>query len=93
MNITRRAVLRQLATESDAERTETTSVEALAAALEADRSTIEAHLNGLEACELARRDAGGRVRVTITGEQLLELDTDEMVIVDAATPHQEHREG
>jgi len=31
--------------------------------------------------------------VTITGEQLLELDTDEMLIVDASTPHQEYREG
>jgi|AntRauMinimDraft_4_1070384.scaffolds.fasta_scaffold00746_5 DNA-binding IclR family transcriptional regulator len=93
MSITRRTVLEQLATASDAERKETTSVEALTKALEADRSTIEAHLNGLEACELARREANGSVRVTITGEQLLELDTDEMLIVDASTPHQEYREG
>jgi len=27
--------------------------------------------------------------VTITGEQLLELDTDEAVIVDASTSHQQ----
>ncbi|MDZ7745809.1 MAG: hypothetical protein U5K28_04525 [Halobacteriales archaeon] len=93
MSITRRAVLTRLAAESDAERNETISIEALAAALGANTSTIEAHLNGLEACELARREAGGRVRVTITGEQLLELDTDEAVIVDASTPQQEYREG
>ncbi|QAU11912.1 hypothetical protein EKH57_03620 [Halorubrum sp. BOL3-1] len=92
MSVTRRAVLEQLAAASDAERTETTSVEALAAALGADVSTVEAHLDGLEACELARREATGCVRVTITGEQLLELDTDEMLIVDASTPQQEYRE-
>jgi len=90
MSVTRRAVLRQLAAESDAERRETTSVEALATALGAETSAVEVHLNGLEACKLARSEAGGRVRVTITGEQLLELDTDEMVIVDVSTPHREY---
>ena len=90
MSVTRRAVLRQLAAESDAERRETTSVETLTTALGAETSAVEAHLNGLEACELVRSEADGRVRVTITGEQLLELDTDEAVIVDASTPHREY---
>lgn len=89
MPVTRRAVLEQLAEASDATRQQTTTIEALAAALDADEHTVEAHLNGLEACELARTDSDGRAHVTITGEQLLELDTDEMVIVDPATPNVE----
>lgn len=87
MPVTRRDVLEQLATASDAERRETTTIEALASALDADEHAVEAHLNGLAACELARKDTDGRVRVTVTGEELLELDTDEMVIVDSATPN------
>jgi Mn-dependent DtxR family transcriptional regulator len=86
MSVTRRTVLEQLAVESDAERREATSVEALASALDADEHAVEAHLNGLAACELARIGPDGAVRVTITGEELLELDTDEMVIVDSTTP-------
>lgn len=86
MSITRRTVLEQLAAVSDAERQETTTIEALAATLDTDEHTVESHLYGLEACELARVGPNGDVRVTITGEELLELDTDEMVIVDSATP-------
>lgn len=86
MPVTRRTVLEQLAAASDATRSEATTVEALGAALEADLHAVEAHLIGLEACELARIAADGSVRVTITGEELLELDNGEMVIVDTATP-------
>jgi len=82
MDVTRRAVLEQLARANDAPRRETTTVEALASDLDTDEKTIEAHLDGLIACELARRDGNGGIRVTITGEELLELDADEMVIVD-----------
>jgi Mn-dependent DtxR family transcriptional regulator len=82
MSVTRRAVLEQLATASDADQRETTTTAALAAMLETDKGTIESHLNGLTACELARTYPNGRVRITITGEELLALDTDEMVIVD-----------
>lgn len=84
--MTRRIVLEQLATASDAEQEETTSIDALVAVLDADTSTIEAHLNGLEACELVRKEADRHVRVTITGEEFLELNTNEMVIVDATSP-------
>lgn len=89
MSVTRLAVLEQLATASDAERRETTTTEALASALNADKHTIEVHLNGLAACELARIETNGRVRVTITGEELLALEADEMVIVDSATMNSE----
>jgi len=75
-------VLEQLAAASDAARRETTTVEGVAAALDGDERAVEAHLNGLAACELARIEPDGRVRVTITGEELLELDIDETVIVD-----------
>ena len=83
MAVTRRAVLEQLATASDAGQRETTTTAALAAMLETDEGTIESHLNGLAACELVRTYPNGRVRITITGEELLALDTDEMVIVDS----------
>lgn len=85
MPVTRRTVLKQLAAMSDAESREETTVEALAAALDADERTVEVHLDGLAACELARIETTERTRVTITGEELLELDTDETVIVDPGT--------
>lgn len=82
MSVTRRTVLEQLAAESDATQQETTTIEALAAICDTDEHTIEAHLDGLEACDLARVASDGTARVTITGEELLELDIGEMVIVD-----------
>ena len=85
MAVTRRAVLEQLATASDSDPRETTTIGALAAALEADERTIESHLHGLADCELARIRSDGSVRVTVTGEELLELDLDELVIVDPGT--------
>lgn len=87
MSITRETVLKQLATISDAERQETTTIKALAAMLDAEEHTVEAHLNGLEACELARIDTDGNIRITITGEELLKLDTDGVLIIDSATPN------
>lgn len=89
MSITRQAVLEQLAAASDAERRETTTTKALSSALDADTHTIEAHLNGLAACEIAQIETNGRVRVTITGEELLALEADKMVIVDSATTSSE----
>jgi len=82
MSVTRRAVLEQLATVSDAAQRETTTTAAIAAAFDTDERTIESHLSGLAACELVRTYPDGRVRITITGEELLALDTDEMVVVD-----------
>jgi len=82
MPVTRRAVLKQLAAESDADRRETTTRTALTAMLGTDEGTIDAHLDGLAACDLARTYPDGRVRITITGEELVDLDPDEMVIVD-----------
>ncbi|MGQ4554498.1 hypothetical protein [Halobellus sp. GM3] len=84
MSITRRTVLEHLAVASDATARETTTIEALAATLDADEHAIEAHLHGLEACDLARVTADGNARVTITGEELLELDVDEMIVVDSS---------
>ena len=83
MSVTRRAVLKQLATASDADQRETTRKAALAAALNTDEGTIESHLDALEACELVRTYPDGRARITVTGEELRALDTDELVIVDS----------
>ncbi|WP_435186524.1 hypothetical protein [Halobellus sp. EA9] len=86
MSVTRRAVLEQLAAASDATRRETTTVDALAGTLGVDEHAVEVHLRGLKACDLARIAPDGTARVTITGEELLALDTDAVVIVDAARP-------
>jgi len=82
MPVTRRTVLERLAATSEAERGETTTAEALATGLEAPVDEIEEHLRRLTACELARTAPDGEVRVTVTGEELLELDTEGTVVVD-----------
>ncbi|QAU11554.1 hypothetical protein EKH57_01565 [Halorubrum sp. BOL3-1] len=66
---------------SDADRRETTRT-ALAASLGVDERTVDAHLIGLATCELVRTYSDGRVRVTVTGEELLGLDADGLAIVD-----------
>jgi hypothetical protein len=81
MSITRRDVLEALAAESDARADETTTVEALAAALVADERAVRAQLGGLEACELAAAH-DGEVGITVTGEELLALDPDDVIVVD-----------
>jgi Mn-dependent DtxR family transcriptional regulator len=82
MSVTRRAVLERLAATSDAEQRVTTMT-ALAAALGVDEQVVESHVERLAACELVRTYPDGRVRITITGEELLALDTDDLVIVDS----------
>jgi len=82
MTVTRRVVLEQLADTSDAARGDTTTLGQLASSLNVEGVVIEKHLEALESCELARVEDDSAVRVTVTGEELLELDTDEGVIVD-----------
>lgn len=82
MCVRRRTVLQELAESTDAERRETTTVDALASALGAKERILKEHIDALVACELAHVDADGGVRATITGEELLALDTDEVIIVD-----------
>ena len=86
MSVTRRDVLEKLATQSDADAGIRTSVEALADALATDERTVREHLQKLESCELADIDPNGAIRITITGEELLALDLDEMIIVDPEGP-------
>jgi len=82
MSVTSQEVLERLATMSDAAGRYTTTVEALASGLETEESIVEARLDRLVACELARF-CGERVRVTITGEELLALSISEPIIIDA----------
>jgi Mn-dependent DtxR family transcriptional regulator len=82
MSVSRRAVLEHLATASDPAQRETTTPAVLAATLETDAETIKSHLERLAACELVRIYPDGRVRITITGEELLALDADALAIVD-----------
>ncbi|MFB6201946.1 MAG: hypothetical protein ABEI98_08040 [Halorhabdus sp.] len=79
--LTRRAVLAVLAAASDAERRETTIVSAPASALDADEASVEVHLRGLAAFELARHHSDGTAGATVTGEELLGLDPDEAVVL------------
>lgn len=82
MSVTRRAVLELLATVTDADGATTTTA-VLASTLDTDDRTIESHLDGLAACELVKRYGDGRIRITVTGKELLALDTDDVVIVDS----------
>ena len=84
MCVTRRTVLQRLAEATDAERRETTTVDALVSTLGADEPTVVEHIDALVACDLAHVEGDGSVRVTITGEELLALDADEVTIVDPA---------
>jgi len=82
MSVTRRDVLEELDRQSDASAGEPTSVESLTDALVVDERTVRKHIDGLESCELADLDTDGQVRITVTGEELLALNLDEMIVVD-----------
>lgn len=84
MPLERRIVLETLAAETDAATAETTTHETLAETLDEDLSTVRGHLQALEACALARIEDDGHVRVTVTGEELLALDTDDAIVVDSS---------
>jgi len=86
MNPTRSDVLELLAATSAAQPRSTTSVEALAETLEADEQTVVNHVKSLETLELARTYPDSRIRVTITAEELLELDVEGQVVVDTLPP-------
>ncbi|MFB6250799.1 MAG: hypothetical protein ABEI27_03765 [Halobellus sp.] len=83
--MTRRTVLERLAAMTDAVQRETASIDALVAELDADRNSVESHLVGLAECELARIDPDDTARVTITGEELLALDPEGVLVVDSVT--------
>lgn len=82
MTLPRRVVLERLCSTTDPRRGETTTPAALASSLDVEERIITDLLHALEACELARWSSDGDVRVTITGEELLELDVGEGVVVD-----------
>lgn len=86
----RRAVLKRLAATSDAERRETTTIGDIATGIGAQEREVAAHVAALADCALARTYPDGRVRVTITGAELLELDTDDVVIVDLRDAGSDH---
>jgi hypothetical protein len=90
-SVTRHGVLERLPARSDAARQGRTTVATLASALGADEAAVGDHLSALATCELARLDADGSTRVTVTGEELLALDADELAVVDAAAPDAEDR--
>jgi len=82
MPLDRRTVLEMLAAETDAATAETTPIESFAETLDTDLSTVRTHLHALEACALARIENDKYVRVTVTGEELMALETDDAIVVD-----------
>jgi Mn-dependent DtxR family transcriptional regulator len=88
VTVSRQKVLECLAAATDANARETTTVKALAAELDVEEGTLEGCLDRLAACELARTRHDGHVRITITGEELLELDTEEVIIVELPDENQ-----
>ncbi|MEF8894357.1 hypothetical protein [Halodesulfurarchaeum sp.] len=89
MSVNKQVVLEQLAAATDATQQETTTIQALAATLAVDEQTVESHIQWLVACDLARLTPENDVRVTISGEQFLELDVDDTVIVDSGRQNSE----
>ncbi|WP_254838609.1 hypothetical protein [Natronomonas marina] len=81
MTVRRRDVLACLAAMSDAETGRTTTVAALSAALDANEATVAEHVTRLAAGDLAVRAPDAGVRVTVTGEELLELGAESVVVV------------
>lgn len=81
MTAPRDDVFEALVEATDAADSVTTSAESLASTLGADTETVDAHLRGLADCGLARRYPTGRVRVTITGEAVADLDAEDVVVV------------
>jgi hypothetical protein len=53
----------------------------VATALDAAERVLETPLDGLCVCELARLEPDGRARVTVTSEEFLALDTDDVAIL------------
>lgn len=90
MSVSRREVLQALAAVTDASPDRTTTIEALAGHLGSEEHIVGAHVDGLEDCELAIQSDAGEVRVTITGEELLDLDTDLMVLMDSQHQEADH---
>lgn len=86
MAVTRRDILEELTITSGATRRKTTTIDALASGFAVDSQTIQTRIDGLSDCGLVEVDADGTVQLTSIGEQLLDLDAAEPVVVDYPTP-------
>jgi hypothetical protein len=76
MSTTRRDVIEELAVASDAVSKRFTTVATLAEELGTDEAVVRSHVDSLVDCELATVLHGERIRITVTGEELLELDVE-----------------
>ena len=82
MGLSRAAILDALAAESEPEPSRTTTVDGLAAALDADRDAVRVRVRGLVDCGLASHDHEGGVRVTRSGAAVAAMDVEGVVVVD-----------
>jgi hypothetical protein len=90
MPVTRWAVMEALDAASQADPERWTTVSAIANDLGTDEEVVRTHLDRLATCELATVRTDGTARITITGQELLELDVEDVVVVD---PEEVHRSG
>jgi DNA-binding transcriptional ArsR family regulator len=86
VGVSRWDVFEATAAASDARSDRETTVSSIAAGLDAEESVVGSHLDRLDACELVAVGPDGRVRVTVTGQELLELDVDGPVVVETPDP-------
>jgi Mn-dependent DtxR family transcriptional regulator len=86
VGVSRRDVLEATAAASEAWSGRETTVSSIAAGLDAEESVVESHLDRLAACELVAVGPGGCVRITVTGQELLELDVDGPIVVETPDP-------
>jgi hypothetical protein len=77
------AVLEQLADQTDPDGDRTTTIETIATSLSLGEDIAEEHVDGLARADLATFTTDGEIRITITGEQFLELEVDDVVVVES----------
>jgi len=75
------ALLEQLGEVTDSSGERTTSIETIAASMDLEMDLAEKHVQGLQNVDLVTVAPDGELRITITGEQFLELDVEDVVIV------------
>jgi Mn-dependent DtxR family transcriptional regulator len=77
------AVLEQFGEKTDPDGDRTTTIETIAASLGIEEDLVDEHVQGLVTANLVKLTTDGQLRITITGEQFLELDVDDVVVVES----------
>jgi Mn-dependent DtxR family transcriptional regulator len=78
------AVLEQLGQVTDPSGDRTTTIETIADSMDLEEGIAQKHVQGLQRADLVTVTPDGGIRITITGEQFLELDVEDVVVVRSA---------